>query len=114
MRAARSFADGESLATAAPRLGVSRTTAMRWAHAREAKGAEALGATGPEPRLDPPLVLLAPGRGDRRRGASGAPPRTDAAVPAHPRLGPGRQLVVPACSRASSARQGLRWAETSL
>jgi transposase len=54
MRAVRLFEDGESQATVARRLGVSRTTAMRWAQAWEQegrKGLRAAGRAGRKPRL---------------------------------------------------------------
>lgn len=54
MRAVRLFEQGESQAEVARRLGVSRTTAMRWAQAWEAEGGEALraaGRAGRKPRL---------------------------------------------------------------
>ena len=54
MRAVRLFEEGESQATVARRLGVSRTTAMRWAQAWEAEGPESLraaGRAGRKPRL---------------------------------------------------------------
>ena len=54
MRAVRLFEEGETQATVAHRLGVSRTTAMRWAEAWERNGAEGLrgaGRAGRKPRL---------------------------------------------------------------
>ena len=54
MRAVRLFEQGETQAAVARRLRVSRTTAMRWAQAWEAEGAEALraaGRAGRKPRL---------------------------------------------------------------
>jgi transposase len=56
MRAVRLFEQGETQATVARRLGVSRTTAMRWAHAWETEGGEGLraaGRAGRKPRLTP-------------------------------------------------------------
>jgi transposase len=46
MRAVRLFEDGETQATVARQLGVSRTTAMRWAEAWEGEGREGLRAAG--------------------------------------------------------------------
>jgi len=46
MRAIRLFEQGETQATVARRLGVSRTTAMRWAQAWEEGGREGLRAAG--------------------------------------------------------------------
>jgi transposase len=54
MRALRLFEQGETQASVARRLGVSRTTAMRWAHAWESRGREGLraaGRAGRKPRL---------------------------------------------------------------
>ncbi len=54
MRAVRLFEEGETQATVAHRLGVSRTTAMRWAEAWERNGPEGLraaGRAGRKPRL---------------------------------------------------------------
>ena len=54
MRAVRLFEQGESQAAVARRLGVSRTTAMRWAQAWEDEGREGLraaGRAGRKPRL---------------------------------------------------------------
>ncbi len=54
MRAARLFEQGEAQASVARRVGVSRTTAMRWARELEAKGREGLraaGRAGRKPRL---------------------------------------------------------------
>jgi transposase len=54
MRAIRLFEQGESQGTVARRLGVSRTTAMRWAQAWEEEGREGLraaGRAGRKPRL---------------------------------------------------------------
>jgi transposase len=54
MRAARLFEQGETQASVARRLDVSRTTAMRWARDLEAKGREGLraaGRAGRKPRL---------------------------------------------------------------
>ena len=46
MRAVRLFEEGETQATVARRLGVSRTTAMRWAEAWVGEGREGLRAAG--------------------------------------------------------------------
>src|SRR3974377_1295643 len=46
MRAVRLFEEGETQATVARRLGVSRTTAMRWAEAWVGEGPEGLRAAG--------------------------------------------------------------------
>ncbi len=54
LRAVRLFAQGESQAAVARRLGVSRTTAMRWARSLEEEGPESLraaGRAGRKPRL---------------------------------------------------------------
>lgn len=54
MRAVRWFEQGETQAAVARRLGVSRTTAMRWAHSWEEEGREGLraaGRAGRKPRL---------------------------------------------------------------
>ncbi len=54
MRAVRLFEQGESQASVARRLQVSRTTAMRWAQALEEEGREGLraaGRAGRKPRL---------------------------------------------------------------
>jgi transposase len=54
MRAIRRFEQGETQAMVARRLGVSRTTAMRWAQAWEQEGREGLraaGRAGRKPRL---------------------------------------------------------------
>jgi transposase len=54
MRAVRLFGQGETQATVARRLGVSRTTAMRWAQSFEEEGREGLraaGRAGRKPRL---------------------------------------------------------------
>ena len=54
MRAVRLFEQGEAQAAVARRLGVSRTTAMRWSQALEAQGREGLraaGRAGRRPRL---------------------------------------------------------------
>lgn len=54
MRAVRLFEQGETQAAVARRLGVSRTTVMRWAQALEAQGREGLraaGRAGRKPRL---------------------------------------------------------------
>lgn len=54
MRAVRLFEKGETQAAVARRLGVSRTTAMRWAQAWEEEGSEGLraaGRAGRKPRL---------------------------------------------------------------
>ena len=56
MRAVRLFAQGEPQAEVARLLGVSRTTAMRWARALEEEGQEGLraaGRAGRKPRLSP-------------------------------------------------------------
>lgn len=54
LRAVRFFEQGESQSAVARRLGVSRTTAMRWARAWEEEGPEGLraaGRAGRKPRL---------------------------------------------------------------
>ncbi len=54
MRAVRLFEQGETQAAVARRLGVSRTTAMRWLQALEVQGREGLraaGRAGRKPRL---------------------------------------------------------------
>jgi transposase len=54
MRAIRLFEQGETQAAVARRLGVSRTTAMRWAQAWDAEGRDGLraaGRAGRKPRL---------------------------------------------------------------
>ncbi len=54
MRAVRLFGEGETQASVARRLGVSRTTAMRWAQAFEDEGRDGLraaGRAGLKPRL---------------------------------------------------------------
>ena len=54
LQAARLFEEGESQATVAQRLGVTRTTAMRWARAWERSGRAGLrgaGRAGRKPRL---------------------------------------------------------------
>jgi transposase len=54
MRAVRLFEQGETQAAVARRLGVSRTTAMRWAQSWEEEGREGLraaGRAGRKPRL---------------------------------------------------------------
>jgi len=67
MRAVRLFEEGETQASVARRLGVSRTTAMRWGQAWEEEGREGLraaGRAGRKPRLsteqweDVEVVLL--------------------------------------------------------
>lgn len=68
MRAVRLFEQGETQGAVARRLGVSRTTAMRWAHSWQEQGQEGLraaGRAGRKPRLtveqlaDVEAVLLA-------------------------------------------------------
>lgn len=54
MRAVRMFEQGETQASVARRLGVSRTTALRWARAWDGEGREGLraaGRAGRKPRL---------------------------------------------------------------